>query len=152
MVACMELIPFPQTGDTLQRVTNGGLKYAGIGMMCDNLGVNFSSQLFKLRHEENAHWAGVVMIATPDASGVLQNTWVMPIDSVAMWLATIRPSKVDKRIRDKLKDYQIHARNILADDVDRINRRAKLEVGSGKRSAEAGVDPIPWKHDQGVAR
>lgn len=82
-----------------------------IRRICESLGVDFSSQLTKLKGH---HWSGVAMIATPDGKGSLQKHSVIPLDRLPMWLATMDARKVAESARPKLIAYQTEAADVLA--------------------------------------
>jgi hypothetical protein len=88
-----------------------GKGYVVVRRICENLGIDFSTQTRRLR---SSRWAGIVMMTTPDHKGVEQTYAVIPSDSVPMWLATINESKVAERVRSKLVRYQLEVRDVLA--------------------------------------
>ncbi|WP_422929059.1 phage antirepressor N-terminal domain-containing protein [Singulisphaera sp. PoT] len=106
----LELVPF--YGDSIEAIRDGnGDAFVVIKRICENLGVTFAPQFVKLK---NLHWAGVSIIEIPDSRGSLQETCVLPLNSLPMWLANIYESKVAEHIRPKLRRYQLEARDALA--------------------------------------
>lgn len=79
--------------------------------ICESLGVSVQKQLEKLKR---THWATVTIMVTVDASGDNRETCVIPLDDLPMWLATIAPGRVRPEFREKLKRYQLKARDVLA--------------------------------------
>ena len=107
----MQMVPVPFYGDTILAVQSGDKVLVSVKRICDSLGVSVQSQLDKLK---KAQWSGVTMILTPDARGREQSHSVIPVDSLPMWLVTINPSKIAEPLRDKLRKYQLEARDVLA--------------------------------------
>lgn len=82
-----------------------------IRRVCEVLGVDFSSQLQKLKE---AAWGGVGEITTPSAGGP-QRTQTIPLKALPMWLARLNPGKVRPELRAKIIRYQCEAADALAD-------------------------------------
>lgn len=106
----IELIQFHE--DQLAAIKlSDGKGYVVVKRICENLGVDYSSQLAKLKR---TCWAGIQLIATPDERGRIQEHAVIAIDLLPMWLATINPGKVAPEIRGKVELYQVEAADVLA--------------------------------------
>lgn len=88
-----------------------GRGFVVIKRICENLGVAYEAQFTKLK---NAHWSGITTIVMPDTRGREQSHSVIPVDSLPMWLVKIEPSRIAEPLRDKLRRYQLEARDVLA--------------------------------------
>lgn len=139
----VELVPFH--GDNIEAIRDiNGMPYVGVKRICENLGVDFSGQLSKLKATT---WACVESFPMHDSSGREQLMTVIPVVRVPMWMATIRPSKVAPEIREKIGRYQIEAADVLArfftpqampqePDDDPYLTKARLLVETLERSKE----------------
>jgi|GEM_PF-3455848 len=106
----LQLVSF--YGDQIEAIQGrDGRIYVAVKRVCENLGIDFSRQIRKLR--EHA-WSGMVEMSTPDLRGREQVTCVIPLDSLPMWMVTIHEGKVSPEIREKLRQYQLEARDVLA--------------------------------------
>jgi hypothetical protein len=107
-----ELIPFNFHGDPIECIKEGDGLWVAIKPICQNVGVSHQGQMAKLSTKD---WATIKMILTVGADGKERAVTCIDLDSLPMWLATIEPSRVDKRIRGKLKDYQRECARVLRD-------------------------------------
>lgn len=74
---------------------------------CEQLGIDYSRQLKKLRGK---HWAVVALKPTTGADGKTYQMTMVTRDTFTMWLATIEPSRVkDEDARDKVIAFQKEA-------------------------------------------
>ena len=143
-----EIVKFDFQGDTLDVVQDGGdVVYVGIRSACVNLGVDFKTQLRKLKNDASQ---GVVMMTIPSAGGA-QETACVPLRALPLWLATIHPSKVKPELREKLIAYKLEAQEVLADhflgkrglalDFERRVQRIELE-NAMLRAQQDLLDPM----------
>ncbi len=100
-------------GDTLDVIPDGDRLHVGIRAVCEALGVDFSTQLQKLKEKP---WASVGFIPT-QIEGDDQTRQIATVDlrSLPMWLATISTSKVATALREKLERYQLECAAVLAE-------------------------------------
>ncbi len=105
--AVLAKVPFH--GDTLEATGDG--EWAVVKRLCENLGVAPQSQSAKLKKKA---WATTTMIVAVAEDGKSREVFCVHRDSLAMWLATIEPSKVRPEIREKLLAYQKEAADVLA--------------------------------------
>lgn len=106
------LVRYNFHGDDLDVVPgDDGAVHVGVRAVCNALGVDFSTQLKKLKSDPAA---GVAMIATPSEGGA-QETACIPLRALPLWLATIHPSKVSPAVKKKLIRFRIEAAEVLAD-------------------------------------
>lgn len=102
-------------GDTIiARRTGPGPRDVEVSLrrMCENLGVDFSSQLAKLKRRP---WAVVAQCPTTGADGKTYSMTMLSLRSVASWLTDIEADRVAAHVRDKLVRYQLEAADVLAD-------------------------------------
>lgn len=98
---------------TLIGVQKDGKLYVAVKKICDDLGVDFSSQLKKLKsHSVLKKRIGV--IATPSNGGV-QDVTCIEHKYLTNWLMSISPNKCKKDIQALLEDFQEKASDILYD-------------------------------------
>jgi len=92
--------------------------YVSFRHLCDSLGVSRQSQMVKVREHDVLHegYKGGTIVTPPSASGRgggRQQTSLLRVDLVPMWLTTINASRVKKEVRDKIKRYQREAAKVL---------------------------------------
>lgn len=109
MVGAIVQVPFD--GDFLEAARDGDKVLVSLRRGCENLGLNFSKQLQKLKSRP---WACVSLWDTHDATGREQKMVMIDLDTVPMWLATIDPRRVKEEAREKLARYQNEAAKVLA--------------------------------------
>lgn len=96
-------------GDAIEATADG--QWAIVKRLCENLGVDIEGQRKKLKGEA---WAVTEMISATGPDGKNYETFCIHRKSLAMWLVTIKPSKVRPEIREKLIAYQREAADVLA--------------------------------------
>ena len=105
-----EIVPFHD--DQIEAIRGqDGRGYVSVKRVCENLGVDYASQYTKLK---SAHWACVASITTRDTTGREQPACVILVDHLPMWMVTIAPGRIAEDLRDKLRRYQLEARDVLA--------------------------------------
>lgn len=109
----MNIEKFKFQGDELDVVrTDDGDVAVPLRRLCEVIGVDYSSQLAKLK---KADWACVAIITTHDETGRKQEMACVSRRSIPLWAASINVGKVDEAIRAKLVAYQLEAADVLAD-------------------------------------
>jgi len=99
-------------GDQLQAIrTPEGQVLVSVRRICESLGIDLTTQLKKLRASS---WARMGIMPTPDERGHVQEQFLLDLNSVPMWLATINVGKVGPEIRPKLELFQVECRDALA--------------------------------------
>jgi hypothetical protein len=107
-----EIVSVPFHGDTIHALRNDqGEIFVVCVRVCEALGIDWASQYVKLK---KASWSRVVMITTLDGKNANQGTYVMPLDSLPMWMSHINPAKVATHLKEKLELFQLEARDVLA--------------------------------------
>ena len=84
--------------------------FVSVRRVCEGLEVDYSSQLRKLRDN---HWATVRHIPTVALDGKTRDLAMIDLDTLAMWLATISPSKCSDIARPKVILYQKECVRVL---------------------------------------
>jgi hypothetical protein len=114
------IVPFAFDGDELHVVPGEGRAYVVVRAICEVLGVDFSSQLRKLKRDPSVC---VAMFTTqmPD-DDQRRETACLDVRSLPLWLAGIHPSKAKPAVREKLIRYKREAAEVLADHF--LGRRA----------------------------
>jgi hypothetical protein len=105
------IVRVPFHGDELEAIKVGEEVRVVIKRTCENVGLDYSSQLQVLK---KARWARVVMIATTGNDGKTYEMATVPLKALPMWMANINPNKVKPEIRLKLELYQDEAADALA--------------------------------------
>lgn len=80
-------------------------KWVSIWSVCAALGVRLQTQLAKLRSSDY-EWACEVMITSTGSDGKKYQMAMIDLESLPMWLVTIKPSKVAFKVREKLRAYK----------------------------------------------
>lgn len=108
----MRTIPFHE--DTLEAFQTPDEKvYVVLRRCCECLGVDFASQYRRLLDQDRSPWACVVMMTIHDTSGREQETCLIDLDTLPMWLATIDGGRVAEHVRPKLLRYQTECARVL---------------------------------------
>ena len=106
-----DLVPVPVPGaDNLMAAQFDGHRWASLRHMCDSLGVDYSTQLRKLRSRS---WAIVGQMPTVAGDGKTRDMVMLDRRSIPMWLATIDENRVAPEARQTLIAYQREAGDAL---------------------------------------
>lgn len=161
-----ELVHVPVPGaDDLLAIQAEGREWAALKPMCETLGIDFATQLRKLRSRS---WAVVGQRPITAADGKTYQTAVVDADTIPMWLATIDENRVAEDARPKLIAYQREARQALAsyfnqrtsapalnqldvlsaalDQIEAAQREAQ-QARQIAAKTDARLDAIEAKHD-----
>jgi len=104
------LIQVPFHGDAIEAATKDGSWVASLRRMCENLDVDYWTQLRKLKEKP---WATVVIMPMVGADGKNREMAMIDRRTMTMWLANINPGKVRKELRAKIEAYQCEAADAL---------------------------------------
>lgn len=99
-------------GDTIEAIPRDGTAWVVVRPVCDALGIDYSTQVAKLKTKA---WATVGLIPMVANDGKNRELFCLDLDSLPMWLATIEPSRVRPEIRSKLERYQVECARVLRD-------------------------------------
>lgn len=162
-----ELVRVPVPGaDDLMAAQFDGREWASLRHMCDSLGIDYVTQLRKLKGRS---WATVGQKPMVAADGKIREMSLVDSKTIPMWLATIDENRVSAEARSKLIAYQREARDALdsyfnkrlvaAPAVNQFDvlRAAIDQIEAAQRQAEeakaiavkteARLDAIEGKHD-----
>lgn len=162
-----DLVPVPVPGaDDLMAAQFDGREWASLRHMCDSLGIDYVTQLRKLKGRS---WATVGQKPMVAADGKVREMALVDSKTIPMWLATIDENRVSVEARPKLIAYQREARDALdsyfnkrlvaAPAVNQFDvlRAAIDQIEAAQRQAEeakaiavkteARLDAIEGKHD-----
>jgi hypothetical protein len=110
----IDIVEVPFYGDSIEaaRDTQDGSFYVSIRPVCENLGIDFSSQLQKLK---GYHWARVAVFPTHDQLGRPQELAFLPLAQVPAWLTHVNPDKIGAgpKLVEKLMRYRVEAVDVL---------------------------------------
>ena len=86
--------------------------YVGVNWVCDGLGLDARRQKEKVQKHE-VFSKGVSTLPLPSNGGE-QDTLVIELDFLPLWLSNINPKLVGNEVKEKLIQYQLKAKDILA--------------------------------------
>ena len=93
--------------------TQDGKIYIVVKTFCEILGLDSSGQLQRIKRDETLS-EGVGMMPIPTESGK-QETTLLELDFLPMWLTGIKADRCREEIRPYLKEFKLKAKDILAD-------------------------------------
>lgn len=99
-------------GGEIEAVKQGNDVYVSVRRACEHLGIDYPTQTVKLKLQQ---WACVGLIPIHDTTGRKQEAFMLHLDSVPMWLATIDAGRVNESARPLLIAYQKEAAKVLRD-------------------------------------
>jgi len=88
--------------------------YVVVRRICKDLGIDESAQYKRIKNDELLK-DGMVLIATPDSKGVIQNSLCLDIDYLPIFLIGIQSSRCKEEVRPYLKDFKLKAKDKLAE-------------------------------------
>jgi phage antirepressor YoqD-like protein len=100
-------------GDNLLAVQDeSGNVLISVNHICNGLGLDAPTQKLKLR--EHATLSKGVGICRLPSDGGIQDTFVINLEFLPLWLAGINPAKVNPESQEKLVSYQLKAKDVLS--------------------------------------
>ncbi|WP_339008576.1 phage antirepressor N-terminal domain-containing protein [Fusobacterium varium] len=99
-------------GATLVGILKEGKIYTPLRKICDFLGVDFSSQLQRIKRDETLV-KGVCKIHIPSEGGI-QETLTLEISFLPLWLTGIKSQQCREEIRRNLLSFKLEAKEVLA--------------------------------------
>ena len=106
-----QIVSIPFHGQTVQSVEVDGKPTVAFKPMVENLGLDYSRQLKKLKGKS---WATVTNIVTVGADGKNREMSCIDLRTLTMWLATIDENRVNEEARPLVVAYQ----NEVADAIE----------------------------------
>ena len=102
--------------DKVITVEYGDKIYISVKQVCHNLGMDKSRsdhQVQKIQQDETLRM-GIKKLSLNFQSQI-RNTVFIELDYLPLWLAKINPARFDEELKDKLTEYQLHCKDVLAD-------------------------------------
>lgn len=106
------LVHVPFHGDELLATQDDDGIWVSVRRVCEALGLDRKSQQRRL---QAAVWATGVMMTLVAEDGKQRRQFMLHLDALPMWLATIETSRVAPEVRPKLERYQLKAARVLAE-------------------------------------
>ena len=93
-----------------------GVIYVGVAYICNNLGMTDDQKKTQVKkvQEEGTLKLGVKKLSVKIDTQVREQIFI-ELDYVHLWLAKINPKNFNEKLKEKLLDYQLHCKDILAD-------------------------------------
>jgi prophage antirepressor-like protein len=110
-------------GAQLEVVMRGSDLFVSVRRVCDALGIAPNMQIEKLKTKS---WTNDMMIISLDEAGRAFSQFMLHIESLPMWLATISEKKVSEAARPKLLAFQKEAARVLADHF--LGQRSRVPI------------------------
>jgi hypothetical protein len=90
-------------GDSIQTVEHEGMLYIPIKRICQNLGLDYASQLEKIKKDGSFNYRVIPIVAE---DGKLREMVCLPVDQLAGFFFLISPNKVKMEAKPKLITYR----------------------------------------------
>ena len=104
-------------GDEILTVRNDDKIYVSVKHVCNSLGMTeykHKSQKIKLNNDHTLK--GGIKLCPLETNGGIQQVLMLELDYLPIWLAKINPARFNEELKQKLLDYQLHCKDILADE------------------------------------
>lgn len=105
--------------------------YISVKNVCDNLGMDETQRRGQRGKVQNDELLKGGLKFTPlITKGGIQETLMIELDYLPIWLAKINPARFDKELKEKLMIYQLKAKDVLSDAFfgKRANNFKPIEV------------------------
>lgn len=93
-----------------------GKVYVAVTMICNSLGMSGNqrdTQVKKIKNDETLKLGSKELTVKID--GQVREQMFIELEFLSGWLFKINPARFDKELKEKLLDYQLHCKDILAD-------------------------------------
>lgn len=110
-------------GIDIVAVEKDGNIYVPIKPICQALGVNYTSQLDKLKSDETFSSSTIPLGGTVAADGKEREMICLPLLLVYLWLGTISPNNVSDQARAKVVAYRLECAHALYEHFTGSMRR-----------------------------
>lgn len=100
----------------IRAIEENGKVYVAVKDICDNLGMNgnqFKVQRDKINNDE--FLKGGRKFSPLESNGGIQETMLLELDYLPIWLAKINPARFSDELKKELMDYQLKAKDVLAE-------------------------------------
>lgn len=124
-------------------INEGNEKFVAIRPICEAIGVNYSSQLRKIKEDEILNSVVALSTTTGTDEKNYQMT-VLPLRFVFGWLFTINPKNVKPEVQKHIIKYKLECYNALFDTFTKrssiLKERTKLQVEMQRLEEELKSD------------
>lgn len=110
-------------GADIVTVDNDGEIFIPIKPICEAIGVNYSSQLEKLKSDPTFSDSVVPLRGIPATDGKQYETTCLPLMFVYLWLGSINPKNVSEEARPKVLAYRLDCARVLYEHFTGSMRR-----------------------------
>lgn len=141
-------------GGEIEAIKQGEDVFVSVRRACEHIGLASNGQIEKLKEKE---WSVHKFLLSTGPDGKMYENFMLHLDSVPMWLATIDTSRVKNESRPVLIAYQKEAAKLLRDHffkqvptpsysdslrllADRIEENERLEAEKSKLLLQAKKD------------
>lgn len=100
----------------IRAIEENGKVYVAVKDICDNLGMNgnqFKVQRDKINNDE--FLKGGRKFSPLESNGGIQETMLLELDYLPIWLAKINPARFSDELKKELMEYQLKAKDVLAE-------------------------------------
>lgn len=105
-----QLVTIPFHGQQVQSVEIDGKPTVPLRGMVENLGLNYSTQVEKLKRKS---WAGLSTVSVVAADGKSREMTCIDLRTLTMWLATIDENRVSEEARPLVVAYQQEVADVI---------------------------------------
>lgn len=100
----------------IRAIEENGKIYVAVKDICNNLGMNgdhYRNQKKKIQKDELLK--GGSKLTPLESNGGIQETMLLELDYLPIWLAKINPARFSDELKKELMDYQLKAKDVLAE-------------------------------------
>lgn len=130
-------------GAILVGILKEGKIYTPLRKFCEFLGVDFNGQHQRIRRDETLV-KGVCKIHIPSEGGI-QETLILEISFLPLWLTGIKSQQCREEIRENLIKFKLEAKDVLA---EAFFGRRKKEISLLPEDKDWGLKRIHDRADQ----
>lgn len=105
-------IHVPFNGSVIEAVLHDGEVKVNVRKTCDELGIDYSSQLKKMKGDEVLK-STMVILTTVAQDGKVREQVFIKLQGYTLWLAGIHENKVKEEVRELLINYKLEAAKAL---------------------------------------
>ncbi len=120
-------------GATLLALQINGTYYISMRHVCTGIGLNENQRKYIINKlNKDGTLKGGRKLYPLKTKGGIQKVLMIELDYLPLWLAKINPSRFSDELKAKLLDYQLHAKDVLADAF--LGKRSSQEEESREYS------------------
>lgn len=127
--------------DKILTLNKEGKIYISVKDVCENLGMTKSqvaTQRDKVNNDDTLKGGGKFLPL--ETNGGIQQVLMLELDYLPIWLAKINPSRFNEELKQKLLDYQLHCKDILADEF--FGKREMVLLGKENERVNPHLNDI----------